>query len=62
MRPCVVSPVGSKRFFHHLLTRETERMADPPLSRSTPVGLQYEKFIIPDAIRILDSLVETLAF
>ena len=33
-----------------------------PLSRSTPVGLHFEKFIIPDAIHILDSLVETLAF
>lgn len=28
----------------------------------TPVGLQFEKFIIPDAIRILDAVMETLAF
>ncbi|TFY82567.1 hypothetical protein EWM64_g1447 [Hericium alpestre] len=27
-----------------------------------PTGLQYEKFVIPDAIRILDSIVETLAY
>ncbi|KAH9484124.1 2-oxoisovalerate dehydrogenase subunit beta, mitochondrial [Psilocybe cubensis] len=27
-----------------------------------PVGLQYEKFNIPDAIRILDAVVETLAY
>jgi hypothetical protein len=31
-------------------------------SPSTPVGLQYEKFIIPDGIRILDAILETLAF
>ncbi|KAJ6490596.1 pyruvate dehydrogenase [Mycena vitilis] len=28
----------------------------------TPVGLQYEKFYIPDAVRILDSIVETLSY
>jgi len=28
----------------------------------TPVGLQFEKFIIPDNIRILDAILETLAF
>ncbi|KAH9958311.1 thiamine diphosphate-binding protein, partial [Russula dissimulans] len=28
----------------------------------TPVGLQFEKFIIPDSIRILDAVLETLAF
>jgi len=32
------------------------------ISRSTPVGLQFEKFIIPDSIRILDAVLETLAF
>lgn len=31
-------------------------------SPSTPVGLQFEKFIIPDNIRILDAILETLAF
>lgn len=29
---------------------------------STPVGLQYEKFIIPDAVRILDAIIETLTY
>ncbi|ETW86102.1 hypothetical protein HETIRDRAFT_380356 [Heterobasidion irregulare TC 32-1] len=28
----------------------------------TPVGLQYERFYIPDAVRILDAIVETLAY
>ncbi|KAF9469312.1 thiamine diphosphate-binding protein [Collybia nuda] len=28
----------------------------------TPVALQYEKFHIPDAIRVLDALVETLTY
>ncbi|KAG8855564.1 hypothetical protein FRB91_001985 [Serendipita sp. 411] len=28
----------------------------------TPVGLQYEKFYIPDAIRVMDAIVETLKF
>jgi len=28
----------------------------------TPVSLQYEKFYIPDAIRILDGIVETLSY
>ncbi|CAG7846156.1 2-oxoisovalerate dehydrogenase subunit beta 2, mitochondrial; AltName: Full=Branched-chain alpha-keto acid dehydrogenase E1 component beta chain; Short=BCKDE1B; Short=BCKDH E1-beta; AltName: Full=Protein DARK INDUCIBLE 4; Flags: Precursor [Serendipita indica DSM 11827] len=28
----------------------------------TPVGLQYEKFYIPDALRILDAMVETLKY
>ncbi|KIM23978.1 hypothetical protein M408DRAFT_332038 [Serendipita vermifera MAFF 305830] len=28
----------------------------------TPVGLQYEKFYIPDAVRVVDALVETLKF
>ncbi|KAJ7085727.1 pyruvate dehydrogenase [Mycena belliarum] len=28
----------------------------------TPVGLQYEKFYIPDAVRILDGIVETLSY
>jgi len=32
------------------------------LSLSTPVALQYEKFYIPDAIRILDAIVDTLTF
>ncbi|KAI0247954.1 thiamine diphosphate-binding protein [Lactifluus subvellereus] len=39
---------------------------DAPVRRvtgwDTPVGLQYEKFIIPDSIRILDAIMETLAF
>jgi 2-oxoisovalerate dehydrogenase E1 component beta subunit len=30
--------------------------------RSTPVPLQAEKFYIPDAVRILDALVETLTY
>lgn len=29
---------------------------------STPAALQYEKFIIPDAIRILDGIVQTLMY
>jgi len=28
----------------------------------TPVALQYEKFYIPDALRILDAIVETLSY
>ncbi|KAF7295515.1 Pyruvate dehydrogenase [Mycena indigotica] len=28
----------------------------------TPVALQYEKFYIPDAVRILDAIVETLSY
>ena len=32
-----------------------------PPRRSTPVGLQYERFYIPDAVRILDAIVETVA-
>ncbi|KAH9066355.1 thiamine diphosphate-binding protein [Lactarius vividus] len=28
----------------------------------TPVGLQFEKFIIPDAIHVLDAVMQTLAF
>jgi len=28
----------------------------------TPVALQHEKFHIPDAIRVLDAIVETLTF
>ncbi|KAF8205779.1 thiamine diphosphate-binding protein [Mycena galopus ATCC 62051] len=28
----------------------------------TPVGMHYEKFYIPDAVRILDSIVETLSY
>lgn len=28
----------------------------------TPVGLQFEKFMIPDALRIMDSIVETLTY
>jgi len=35
---------------------------DHLLSLCTPVGLAYEKFYIPDAIRVLDALVETLKF
>ncbi|KAF4576298.1 3-methyl-2-oxobutanoate dehydrogenase (2-methylpropanoyl-transferring) [Pleurotus pulmonarius] len=37
-----------------------------PVSRVTgwdlPVGLQFEKFIIPDALRIVDALVKTLSY
>lgn len=29
---------------------------------STPVALQYEKFHIPDAIRVVDAVVETLTY
>lgn len=36
--------------------------ADDICLGSTPVGLQYEKFIIPDAVRILDAIVETLTY
>ncbi|TFK42388.1 pyruvate dehydrogenase [Crucibulum laeve] len=39
---------------------------DAPVKRvtgwDTPVALQYEKFHIPDAIRIVDALVETLTY
>ncbi|KAG7092809.1 2-oxoisovalerate dehydrogenase subunit beta 2, mitochondrial [Marasmius oreades] len=28
----------------------------------TPAGLQFEKFIMPDAIRVLDAIVETLSY
>lgn len=28
----------------------------------TPLGLQFEKFILPDALRILDAIVETLSY
>ncbi|KAJ8522372.1 hypothetical protein ONZ45_g1016 [Pleurotus djamor] len=37
-----------------------------PVKRVTgwdlPVGLQYEKFNIPDAVRVLDAIVETLSY
>ena len=29
---------------------------------SLPAALQYEKFLIPDTIRILDGIMETLAY
>lgn len=29
---------------------------------STPAALQYEKFHIPDAIRVLDAVVSTLSY
>ena len=29
---------------------------------STPVALQYEKFHIPDALRVLDAVTETLSY
>lgn len=29
---------------------------------STPVPMQFEKFFIPDALRILDGIVETLTY
>jgi hypothetical protein len=29
---------------------------------STPVGLQFEKFYIPDVIRVLDGMMETLKY
>ncbi|KII89191.1 hypothetical protein PLICRDRAFT_91613 [Plicaturopsis crispa FD-325 SS-3] len=39
---------------------------DAPIKRvtgwDTPVPLQYEKFYIPDAVRILDAMVETLSY
>jgi 2-oxoisovalerate dehydrogenase E1 component beta subunit len=28
----------------------------------TPVALQYEKFHIPDAIRVLDAMIENLQY
>ena len=31
-------------------------------AHSTPVPMQYEKFHIPDALRILDGIVETLTY
>ncbi|KAI0032204.1 thiamine diphosphate-binding protein [Vararia minispora EC-137] len=31
-------------------------------SWDVPVALQFEKFIVPDALRVLDAVVETLAF
>lgn len=30
--------------------------------KSIPVALQYEKFHIPDAIRVLDAVLETLTY
>jgi len=39
---------------------------DAPVRRltgwDTPVALQFEKFYIPDALRILDGIVETLTY
>jgi hypothetical protein len=29
---------------------------------SLPVALQYEKFHIPDSIRVLDAMIETLQY
>ena len=29
---------------------------------STPVPFQYEKFYMPDALRIMDAIVETLQY
>jgi 2-oxoisovalerate dehydrogenase E1 component beta subunit len=29
---------------------------------STPVALQFEKFYIPDAVRVMDAIVETLKY
>ena len=29
---------------------------------SIPVALQYEKFHIPDALRVLDAIMETLLY
>lgn len=29
---------------------------------SVPAALQYEKFLIPDALRVVDALVETLSY
>lgn len=38
-------------------------VADIPSFNSTPgVALQYEKFYVPDEIRILDAILETLAY
>jgi hypothetical protein len=36
------------------------RLADP--DASVPAALQYEKFLIPDALRVVDALVETLSY
>lgn len=33
-----------------------------PRTNSTPVALQYEKFHIPDALRVFDAIVETLSY
>ncbi|TCD70917.1 hypothetical protein EIP91_000823 [Steccherinum ochraceum] len=39
---------------------------DAPVKRvtgwDTPVGMSYEKFYIPDSVRILDAMVETLSY
>lgn len=32
------------------------------VASSVPVGLQYEKFHIPDAIRVVDAMIETLTY
>lgn len=37
-------------------------VSNRPHLHSTPNALQYEKFMIPDAIRILDGIVETLMY
>jgi hypothetical protein len=58
MPPCNVLLVGSKCSASPL----TGGLGILTILRSTPVGLQFEKFIIPDAIRILDAIMETLAF
>ena len=36
-------------------------LISPPLN-SIPVALQYEKFHIPDSIRVLDAMIETLQY
>jgi len=39
---------------------------DAPIKRVTgwdiPAALQYEKFLIPDTIRVLDAMIETLQY
>lgn len=44
---------------HPVLTRA---FADNFIHFSVPVGLVYEKFHIPDAIRVVDAVVETLTY
>jgi hypothetical protein len=61
MPPFGVLLAGSEYFLFFSLLTSDVCYVDKSLC-STPVGLQFEKFIIPDAIRILDAIMETLAF